>query len=462
LERRSGQGRLRIPIFVKLAFLTAVLIFFAVSIISISILSQQEKQFLGQLTNLGESMVRIAANNAPDKLLGEEDLALFQLVNDIAENEQVLYAMIVDQNNVISAHSDINQVNSQYRPPEGMGLLKTGHDLKVSTFDQKGEKFLFFEKGITYQGIQIGKVCLAITQRAIRKTMRNATLSILGLTAAILIFGILLSLATSMYFSKPIRLLRSSAKALGMGDFSRRIRLRRNDELGDLGTAFNKMAEGLAEREIIREAFGKYVTPEIRDEILNGQIPFDGERREATVIFADLRDFTPYVEENTPERVIHGLRSYFNAMQEAIQLHKGLVLQYVGDEIMVVFGVPLRYEDHAEKAILASLQMRRHLEALNAERESRGLNPFRHGVGIHTGEVLAGNTGSDRQLSYTLIGDTVNLASRIQDLTKEIQFDILASEETVSRLKGEFRLKKEASRMVKGYSRPIVVYRVLD
>ncbi len=112
-------------------------------------------------------------------------------------------------------------------------------------------------------------------------------------------------------------------------------------------------------------------------------------------------------------------------------------------------------------AVIAALEMRKRLEAFNKDRLKRGLTPFKHGIGIHTGEVLAGNTGSEDRLSYALIGDTVNLASRISSLTKLFQWDILINEGTVKKLTRSFDLKKEEPQMVKGYSRPIIVYRLI-
>jgi adenylate cyclase len=245
------------------------------------------------------------------------------------------------------------------------------------------------------------------------------------------------------------------------GDFSQQIRVVSNDELGILGDTGNEMITGLSEREMIRNTFGKYVTPEIRDEILAGRIPLNGKRTVATMLFCDLRNFAPYVEENDPEEVIMSMRDYFTAMQKAIGKYGGLVLQYVGDEIEAVFGVPLPYEDHRDKALLASLEMRVRLEGLNELRLKEGKSTFRHGIGIHTGEVLAGNTGSDDRLSYALIGDTVNLASRIQGLTKEFRCDLLISEETQKKLRHNFRLKKHPPQFIKGHSKPITLYSVL-
>ena len=244
------------------------------------------------------------------------------------------------------------------------------------------------------------------------------------------------------------------------GDFTQRTRVLSNDEIGILGDAGNDMIAGLLEREKIRNTFGKYVTPEIRDRILAGSIPLDGEKSEATLLFSDLRDFTPYVEKNDPEEVIRSMRSYFTAMQKAISKHQGLVLQYVGDEVEAVFGVPVPYKGHADKAVLAALEMRKNLEDLNRARVEEGKTPFRHGIGIHTGEVLAGNTGSEDRLSYTLIGDTVNLASRIQELTKEFQCDILISAEAVKNLKNDFKMKKNSPVTLKGYTTPITVFQI--
>jgi class 3 adenylate cyclase len=266
----------------------------------------------------------------------------------------------------------------------------------------------------------------------------------------------------SRSIAQPLENMLDAMRKIRDGDYDSRIRVLGNDEIGVLGDAGNVMIKGLAEREMLRTAFGKYVTPEIRDEILSGRIPLEGERREATMMFVDLRDFTPFVESNPPEEVISAMRAYFTAMHRAIRLHRGLVLQFVGDEIEVVFGVPVHFEDHSDAAVRAALEMRRALKELNRERAIQGKAPFAHGIGIHSGNVLAGNSGSDEQSAYALIGNTVNVASRIQGLTKELGCVILASEETVEQLQGSFCMDKEPPRLVKGYSKPIIVYRILD
>jgi class 3 adenylate cyclase len=275
-----------------------------------------------------------------------------------------------------------------------------------------------------------------------------------------LIIALRLNFLVQRSIVEPIKAMLSVVENLRSGGTGARIKVVSNDELGIVGDAGNRMVDALEERRRIREAFGKYVNPEIRDEIMAGKIPLEGERREATLLFADLRGFTSYVEGHEPEEVILSMRSYFTAMENAVRTHNGLVLQYVGDEIESVFGVPLHDPDHADRAIRSALEMRRNLTELNRKRELEGKTPFKHGVGIHTGMVLAGITGSEDRLSYALIGDTVNLAARIEDLARDLSCDILVSEQSVRQLKGSYSLERLPQCNVKGYSKPITVYRV--
>ena len=460
---KDRRGKKRIPIFAKVATLSLMQILVIVIAISLVMLVKQKQQFVDQLLSLGVSIVNITAKNAPDKILVEEDVALFQLVNDIAENEEVAYALILDNKNIILAHSKgIEHVSRKYEPPEDIEKIEKRKDVSIASFTDNKRPLFLFSHPVTYQDIKLGDVILALSQHKIDNAIRTSSYFIALVTVIILLIGLVTSVGVSLYLSRPIAALKESAKVIGGGDFSHRVHVNRHDELGDLGMAFNQMAFGLGEREMIRETFGKYVTPEIRDQILSGTIPLEGERREATLLFADLRNFTPYVERNEPEDVIRGMRRYFTAMQAAISKHGGIVIQYIGDEIMAVFGVPVFVEDHAKRAVNASLDMRKALDELNIFRKSEGREPFKHGIGIYTGNVLAGNTGSDDRLSYTLIGDTVNLASRIQSLTKDIAWDILVHEGTMNGIENDFKLIKEDPYPIKGYSKPITVYKVIE
>jgi adenylate cyclase len=233
-----------------------------------------------------------------------------------------------------------------------------------------------------------------------------------------------------------------------------------NDEIGAVTEGFNRMVGGLREREFLKETFGKYVSREIRDEILAGRVSLEGQAQEVTILFADLRDFTPWVEATSPREVVRDLNAYFTEMDQAIRAHRGLVLQFIGDEIEAAFGAPVADPAHAEMAVAAALEMRRRLAAWNAERVRAGKAELRHGIGIHTGSVLAGNIGSAERHSYALVGDPVNLASRIQSLNKEFGSDILVSGETRRRLNSRFELVQLPAVRVKGKSVEVEVYRL--
>ncbi|MBU0970897.1 MAG: adenylate/guanylate cyclase domain-containing protein, partial [Proteobacteria bacterium] len=219
-------------------------------------------------------------------------------------------------------------------------------------------------------------------------------------------------------------------------------------------------SQGLRERELIKDVFGKYVDSKIRDEILSGRVHLDGELKQATILFADLRNFTPLVAITPPKELIYVLNAYFQEMAEAIKENHGLILQFIGDEVEAVFGAPIYQAGHELCAVKAALAMRHRLVRLNYRLAKEGIAPIAHGVGIHTGPVLAANIGTQDRSAYSLIGDTVNLASRIQDLTKELHTDILVSEAVQCLLVEEYEFCPMPEIRVKGKADPIRVFSV--
>ncbi len=296
---------------------------------------------------------------------------------------------------------------------------------------------------------------------AARAIVDELRLIILFLLAIGLVAAVGLSVFAANSVAGPLKRLEAAMVEVERGRLDGRAPVLSTDEIGAVAEGFNRMLHGLREREIVKETFGKYVTPEIRDEILAGRIRGEGELTEATILFADLRDFTPWVEATVPRQVVQDLNEYFTEMDQAIRAHRGLVLQFIGDEIEAVFGAPIATGDHAEMAVRAAIEMRRRLHEWNARREAAGKPALRHGIGIHTGTVLAGNIGGAERLSYALVGDPVNLASRIQGLTKDFKVDILISEATRSRLDGGVRVEELPAVRVKGRVEEVNVYKVV-
>jgi len=191
--------------------------------------------------------------------------------------------------------------------------------------------------------------------------------------------------------------------------------------------------------------------------VLARSIPLDEEIREVTVLFADLRNFTSLVEKTSPQQVVLIINRYFEEMEKAIRAHGGLIVQFIGDEIEGVFGAPVPLADHATEALLAAPGMNAGLESVKRDLSGKG-HPPQHGIGIHTGKVVAANIGSPSRLSYALVGDTVNMAARLHDVNKQHGTSIIVSAETRQRLSRALPLHRLPDATIKGKSRSMQIY----
>jgi adenylate cyclase len=219
------------------------------------------------------------------------------------------------------------------------------------------------------------------------------------------------------------------------------------------------------EKKRVRGAFQRYVPPSVVEEILShpDKLKFGGEKRELTVLFSDIRGFTTYSEKVPPEQVVEILNQYLTAMVEVVFQNQGTLDKFVGDEIMALFGAPIPYPDHAEKACVTALGMVAELERLCAKWKTEGREGFEIGIGINTGDMVVGNLGSSQLFDYTVIGDNVNLGARLEALNKDYQtkFHIIISEATYQRVKEKALVRQLDSVLVKGKTRPVVIYELL-
>jgi class 3 adenylate cyclase len=213
-------------------------------------------------------------------------------------------------------------------------------------------------------------------------------------------------------------------------------------------------------RQRVEDAFGRHVHPSVAELILSGRLNMDGEMKDATLLFSDLRNFTTFAEQNHPKVVFARINEYYSSMSEIVHRFDGVVLQYVGDEIEAVFGAPFPDDHHPDKAVQAALEMRKTLTELNARIRDLGQTQFSHGIGIHSGPVLAGVVGSTERQTYSLVGDTVNVASRVADLCKKYETDILVSQQTFQHLRQNYGLTALPPTQVKGRSQSLMVYRI--
>ena len=289
--------------------------------------------------------------------------------------------------------------------------------------------------------------------------------SLFHLTAFLLIAAlavtVILSYLVSSSIIGPVKGMETAMIKVRKGDLTASARVVGNDELGILSESFDQMIEGLRDRERIKETFGRFVTPEIARAILENPPVPGGENTEVSILFSDVRNYTTICEQLSPEDVIALLNDYFSYMVQAIEKHHGLVYQFVGDGIMAVFGAPVKLTDHANFAVRSAIEMMDALDRFNTEIRS-GLPPIRIGIGINTGPVVAGIIGTQQRMEYRVVGDSVNLAARIEALNKDFHTDVLISRSTVDQLKDHFNLKAFQPVKVKGKEDHVHVYEVLS
>jgi len=285
---------------------------------------------------------------------------------------------------------------------------------------------------------------------------QNILILIIVLTASFIIVFIF---ARSL--TVPIVRLAEAIKQVERGFYDINVKPSSGDEIGLLTNAFVSMARGLDEREKIKEAFGKFVNPEIAERALKGEMKLGGSKTNCTVLFCDIRDFTGLSERIDSEQLVELLNLYFTEMVDSIQRTGGVVDKFIGDAIMAHWGALERSTTDARDAVQAALNMRSSLLDLNRLFKETGKEELRFGVGINTGDVVAGQIGSDRRLEYTIIGDAVNLASRIEYLNKHFGTDILIASETREMTGNRYRLVEMPPMQIRGKKDPQITYAVL-
>jgi class 3 adenylate cyclase len=264
---------------------------------------------------------------------------------------------------------------------------------------------------------------------AIDRVRENPVLVVVIACGLAVFFAVPITIGASFAPSlQPLRDLAEGTVRVAAGDYSQRLPVVQDDDLGALAESFNRMQTGLAERQRLQAAFGTYVDPALAARLLDqGDDVFTGERRQVTVMFVDIRDFTPFAEANTAEDTVARLNALFEIVVPTVVDAGGHVNKFLGDGALAVFGAPNDLAEHAGAAVSAAMLIHRRV----AERFGGEL---RIGIGINTGVVIAGTIGGGGKLEFTLIGDTVNVAARVEQLTKTTGSTILLTQQSVDAL----------------------------
>lgn len=275
------------------------------------------------------------------------------------------------------------------------------------------------------------------------------------------LMSLLVGLLFARHLTRPLAALTRGVARVAAGDLSQALPVRSRDEIGRLTDAFNEMLTGLRQRDFIRDTFGRYVSPEVVQALLESPegLRFGGEKRVITVLMSDLRGYTRFAEQGDPAWVMDVLNGYLARMTDIIVEHGGTINEFMGDGIVAVFGAPVAHGDHAERAAAAALGMQRAMVSINDSHAARGLPRFEMGIGLNTGEAVVGNIGSEQRAKYAVVGAAVNLAARVESAT--VGGQIFMSAGTYARIRDLADVADTLSVELKGLAEPLTLYELV-
>jgi len=387
-------------------------------------------------------------------------------LQEIVETGSAFVTYALSHNKEVIVHPDFEILKAGI--PEKSKLLLTRifsteqESLQFVFKDEEGVRFFVASQKIDFANfVAVSRVPVDLVYQAVYEiATRNIILALIVLLTSIL--GIWFF---SMSISRPIRSLVKATNQIEAGNYSIDLKPKTKDEIGLLTSSFVNMSRGLLEKERLKETFGKFVNKEVAQRAASGELKLGGERRIATIFFSDIRSFTAISENMSPEDVVEFLNAYMTRMVDCVEVTYGVVDKFIGDAIMAVWGCPITQGSpmrDADFAIRASLMMRRSLMDFNKDRGTPDKPILRIGCGINTGYVLAGQIGSAKRMEYTVIGDSVNTASRIEALNKPFGTDILISENTYKLLKDRIIVEPMQPIKVKGKVAPLQIYAVIN
>jgi class 3 adenylate cyclase len=289
--------------------------------------------------------------------------------------------------------------------------------------------------------------------------LRELDITVLEGSAAGALCALGLGLLFARRLTRPISALTNAVATVAAGDLSQpALPVRSRDEVGLLTGAFNGMVEGLRQRDFIRNAFGRYVSPEVAKTLLESPdgLRLGGEKRRITVLMSDLRGYTRFAEHGDPAGVMAVLNDYLGRMADIVIAHGGTINEFIGDAIFAVFGAPMEHPDHAERAAATALAMQRAMDTLNTENAARGRPQFEMGIGLHTGEAVVGNIGSEQRTKYAVVGAAVNLAARVEGCT--VGGQVLLTDATREALGGLAETAPPIHAELKGLEAPVALH----
>ena len=409
-----------IPIVYKLSLLVTVLIVVCMGLLGTILVQQQTQLFRDQINDQGITLARLMAEAAKEPLLAEDQLALDAIITSFSNGESVLGTDILSLEGEVLTQAGGMRTSSPFMNRQMIDEVKSSPDDRqpvrgqyMTNYQQRA--VITFIQPIIFQDTTIGYAVATFSQAGMEISMRKSIGVIVGATLMIILLGIGMSYVLGRRITDPIDELVNASRAISKGEYDFKFKEKRQDELGHLMGAFSEMAEGMLEKSQVKNALSRYVSPVVANEILSNlnTVELGSKRVEGTVLFADIIGFTQIAENTSPEDLVNLLNQYFSLITAACQENHGIVDKYMGDGVMLVFGTPEPDEFHGFHAVACALLISKLIAHENKRRLQNDDAAIQFRIGLHTGSMLAGNMGSKERMDYTVVGDTVNLASRL-------------------------------------------------
>ncbi len=437
-----------VPVVYKIVLLITGLIVLCSSALSGILVYGQARIMEDEINDFGNTIVSHLARSVQEPLLAEDKLAMGVLVSSLTTGHSVIGTEILSPAGDRLVGSGLSPFGSEaaslkISPAEiirqAESIQHWPWQLTISSAIQVS--VVSFISPIKYEDVTAGYALVTFSQKALDRSLEKAISSIAITTVLIIFFGIIMAYFLSKRISMPVLHFMKAIEAFGQGDYNYRFDERRRDEIGQLMTAFDHMAEGMTQKVQVERALDRYLSPQIAKQVINNldSIKLGGKRIVGSVLFADIVGFTKMSESMDPEDLAAILNRFFSLITWAGELNLGTVDKFMGDCVMLVFGALDEDEEHAFHAATCGLLIRRLVDHENERRVAEGLLPIDFRVGLNAGSMLAGNMGSKEKMEYTVVGDTVNLASRLCSIADAKQ--IVVS-------KGFYKQKNIRSRLV--------------
>jgi len=459
------------PLKFKIASFVVLLTVFVTAVAGVLITGRMESSLRREIEMRGEALAGNLAANVEDALSEGDDLYIARFTTGAMDNPGVVYATVVGGDGRIVGYRDAVRddftpfLGKPYELPPGMEPL--GDRTSFSQTYEAPEWGRIYDVAVPVMLAgqkRIGVVHVGISREDVNRAVGRTRITIAAISAVAVLLGLVGSFVLTGFITRPIDRLMAGVREIQKGNgYATQLPVTTRDEVGHLTQAFNDMVKSLSEKELIKEAFSRYVSRQVAGLIVNDPEKYlstlKGQRKTVTVLFADIRGFTRIAEALAPEQVVAMLNVYLTYMTDVVFRHEGTLDKFLGDGLMAIFGAPVEQPNSTLNAVRAAVDMRERLRKFNLAREIGGEEPVLVGIGINYGDAIVGNIGSRERMDYSVVGDAVNIAQRIQTYTEGGQ--IILAEPAYRRVADYVEVNALGPRELRGKRQKIGLFEVV-